>query len=357
MMPERNASAAPLSRGWLTMLFMLTLAACGMRSGLNANGAEPTGEGDTPQGAGSGAGGSVAGTRASGGGSPGGVASTGGRVGGTSSGGSPGVASGGVLGGRGGSSVPGNPFGSGGSGGSGRPTGAGGGVAGGATGVAGTSARGGAIGGGATGGSRPDAGTTTGRDASTGPRDALLGPDVLPVGTPVINPNSGYTVLSTGSVVMSGYVSSYVGGSGSSIQLTYDQSSFCASGAVGPSSTYSSWAGAGFNVNQTQSGSSGSTGALPLVGSTISISFKNPGGSRLELQLWDGSNYWCYYLPSSSGATTTTVPLSSLNTACWDGSGQAFTSGTSITTVQLVVPGNATTPAPFDYCFLGLSVK
>jgi hypothetical protein len=37
--------------------------------------------------------------------------------------------------------------------------------------------------------------------------------------------------------------------------------------------------------------------------------------------------------------------------------GMAFTSGTSITMVQLVVPGSATSVTPFDYCFLGLAVQ
>jgi hypothetical protein len=125
---------------------------------------------------------------------------------------------------------------------------------------------------------------------------------------------------------------------------------------VGASSTYNSWAGAGFNVNQDQSGS-GSTGKLKIEGTTISVSYENKKDARLELQLWDGSNYWCTYLPSAKGPTTYTVPLSNLNTKCWDGSGTSFTSGTSITTVQLVVPGSATSATPFDYCFLGINIQ
>jgi hypothetical protein len=211
------------------------------------------------------------------------------------------------------------------------------------------SARGGSGGARSVGGS-----SSTSRDA--GAFDSRLAADAMVTVPPTINPNSGYVTLATGSVTMSGYVSSYVGGSGSSISLSYNETSFCASGAVGASSTYNSWAGAGFTVNQPQSGA-GSTTSLKLVGSSISVSYENKGSSRLELQLWDGSNYWCTYLPAAKGPNTVTVPLSTLNSKCWDGSGTSFQSGTPITAVQLVVPGNATASTPFDYCFLGLKVQ
>jgi hypothetical protein len=87
------------------------------------------------------------------------------------------------------------------------------------------------------------------------------------------------------------------------------------------------------------------------------VSYVNVGGSRLELQLWDGSHYWCAYLPASKTPNTTTIPFSKLNTRCWDGTGDTFVSGTPITTVQLVVPGSATQDTTFDYCFLGLTVE
>lgn len=209
---------------------------------------------------------------------------------------------------------------------------------------------GGGTGTGAKGGSGGAAG---GRDASP---DAIA-TDAGAPGAPTINVNSGYTTIATGTVVMSGYVSSFIGGSGSTIGLTYTATSFCASGTVGASTTYNSWAGAGFNVNQSQSGSSGSTNQLTLVGSSVTVSYVNKGGSPLELQLWDGSDYWCYNLPPSTTPNTVTVPFSKLNSQCWDGSGTAFTSGTPITTVQLDVPGAATTTTPFDYCFLGLTVQ
>jgi len=198
-------------------------------------------------------------------------------------------------------------------------------------------------------------GNSMGGTASNGGSVATAGTTAAP-GTPSVGSN-GYVTLSVGTTILSGYVSSYIGGSGSSISLSYTPTTFCASGTVGANATYNSWAGVGFNVNQAATGSSGSTGSLVLTGSTISISYQNYDTSRVELQLWDGSNYWCYYLPAATGPTTATVQLSSLTTQCWNNSGTPFTSGTAITAVQLVVGGNATTTVPFDYCFLGMTVK
>jgi hypothetical protein len=126
---------------------------------------------------------------------------------------------------------------------------------------------------------------------------------------------------------------------------------------VGKNSTYNCWATAGFGVNQAQSGASGSSNSLALTGSSITVSYVNKGGSTLELQLYDGSNFWCSYLPSSATPTTKTIAFSSLNTKCWDNTGTSFTSGTSITSVDLVVPGSAFAATPYDFCFLGMTVQ
>ena len=177
-----------------------------------------------------------------------------------------------------------------------------------------------------------------------------------PPGTPTIQPD-GYVTLYTGTTVMMGHVSSYESGSGSSITLTYGTNSFCASGTVAADSTYASWAGAGFNVNQAESGASGSSGSLVLSGSSISLSYVNHAGSTLRLQLYDGSDYWCTTLPAATSPTTITIPFSQLNTQCWSGLGSAFVSGTPITAVQLMVPCSGFSPTPFDFCFLGLTVQ
>jgi hypothetical protein len=177
-----------------------------------------------------------------------------------------------------------------------------------------------------------------------------------PVGTPAVT-DDGYVTLSTGTVVLSGYVSTSTAGSGSSVSLTYGSNSFCASGTVAADAKYKSWVVAGFSVNQDSSGASGSSTSLVLNGSELSISYMNSAGSPLRFQIYDGSRYWCYDLPASVGSGTVAIPFSKLNTQCWDGLGSAFTSGTAITTVQLVVGGSATVKTPFDFCFLGLTVR
>ena len=342
------------------LAFTLVFTACGMRSALLTSSPDGSGSGGSPGGvAGAGgiavngsgghtaSGGSTsadAGTVAGhGGSSTGGHTSTGPSVGGSTT-----VA----RGGGGGNSAGGTS--SGGNGGGGRGGGSGGNSAGGgSSGGYGCGGRGS----GGSGGRPGTGGITTSRDGAVTP-DAFVFADAMLPGAPTIDPNSGYATVHAGTVVLSGYVTSSAGGSGSSISLTCNKDSFCASGTVGASTTYNSWANTGFNVNQAQSGGSGSTGSIALVGSTMSISYVNHAGSSLELELWDSSSssFWCYYLPPSTSPTTTTIPLSSLNSRCWDGSGASFASGTSITMVQLAVPGSATSE-PFDYCFLGLTIQ
>ena len=202
-----------------------------------------------------------------------------------------------------------------------------------------------------TGGATPanTSGTSSlGIDAGTGGATMAAPPAIS---------DSGYVTLSAGTVVLVGFIASGTAGSGSSIALTYGTSDFCASGTVAANSTYKSWANAGFSVNQDASGASGASKSLVLSGSTLSISYVNHAGSQLEFQFYDGSNYWCYMLPSSATPSTKTIPFSSLNTACWDGSGSPFTSGTPITNVSLVVPGSGAISTLFDFCFLGLTVN
>jgi len=328
------------------IVFSLGFAACGMRSSLDEPTSASNGDAGLP---------GVGGTSAPSG--VGGHAATGGTTltatapgsGGTSTGGRPST---GPQGGSGGSSSGSGGRSSGGSGGNssgGRTSGGSGG-----NGSGGLSGSGGSGSGGRSG----TGGTSAAlRDASVA-ADARPDANTMP-GAPVIDPNSGYATIPAGTVVLRGFVTSSAGGSGSSIGLTCTSDTFCASGTVGASTTYSSWANAGFNVNQPLAGGSGSTSSLALVGSTISISYVNHAGSGLEMQLWDSvsSSYWCYSLPPSSSPTTTTIPFSKLNSRCWDGTGTAFVSGTSITMVQMVVPGSATVSTPFDYCFLGLTVQ
>lgn len=175
------------------------------------------------------------------------------------------------------------------------------------------------------------------------------------IGTPAIG-DDGYVRIDAGAYTLGGYVGSFVGGSASSIALTYDHTSFCASGTVGLNSTYQSYAGAGFPVNQSSSPQGGAVNPLMLSASSITVNFRNAGGSPLRLQVIDSSvNYWCYDL--SKAQSPVTIPLSKLNTHCWDNSGTAFKSGASITEIELIVPGNASAPTPYSFCLDGLGIK
>jgi hypothetical protein len=208
----------------------------------------------------------------------------------------------------------------------------------------------------AAGGTSATGGSLSSSSDASPSSDALATVDAGIPGAALVDPNSGYTTVATGTVNMSGYASS-AASAGSSISLSCTPTSLCANGAVGVSMGPGTWANVSFAVNQAKTGGSGSTDQLVLVGSSMSISYLNKAGSPLEFQLWDGTNFWCYYLPPSKVPNTVTFPFSSLNTRCWNGQGDAFTSGTPITSVQLVVPGSSTAPTPFDYCLLGLTVQ
>ncbi len=321
----RNRTACVVLR-WTVMAITLGWSACGLRSPMNLSSPDAD-VGGVASGTVQGPGGTVLGGSGgrSGGGGAAGSGATSGRSGGqtgghtssaTASGGAGTIAQGGGGGKAGGT---------GGKGGAGGKTGAGGGAA-----------------------PIPDAASSR--------ADVFEAAAAPPVGIPNVDP-SGYTTIATGTVVMSGYVSGIAQGSGSSITVTYDDHSFCASGTVSPSTKYKSWAVVAFSVNQDPAGLSGSTEPLVLNGSELAVSYDNRAGSQLEFQLWDSDNFWCHFLPTSTGVSTATIPFSSLNTQCWDESGTTFTSGTPITSVQLVVPGSPLGPTPFDFCFLGLTVR
>ena len=231
---------------------------------------------------------------------------------------------------------------------------------GGAWGMGGYIATGGyiSVGGARTVGGYPATGGTIGVGGyrATGGTRAVM--TTTPVGTPVID-NSGYVTVKAGNTVLMGFISSSTAGSGSSISLTYDSSQFCAKGEVAPNGAYKSWAVAGFGVNQSQTGASGSSGSLALYGSSVSLTYNDMGASPIEFQMYDATNgsYWCYMLPQATSATTITIPFSKLTTECWNGGGSAFTSGTSISAVNLVVSGSATTTTPYSFCFLGMAVQ
>jgi hypothetical protein len=247
---------------------------------------------------------------------------------------------GGGMNGGGGSSI-GGAGGFAGAAGAAGSAGAGGSSIGGEGGFAGAAGAAGSAGAGGAGGGVIDSGVITS--------------DATVPGAPTIGTN-GYLSIEAGAYVLVGYVSSFVGGSSSSILLTFNSTSFCASGTVATNGSFQSYAGAGFDTDQPQSPTGWTVSSLLLSGTSMTVSFANPGDSPLELQLNSGTNaYWCYEL---AGATSpVTIPLTSFNTQCWDDDGQSFVPGTAITSIDLVVPGSATSSTPYNFCFLGLTIQ
>jgi hypothetical protein len=191
-------------------------------------------------------------------------------------------------------------------------------------------------------------------DASTASTDAAV------LGAPMISAD-GYATLDFGTQVFAGYISSFSGGSGTTIELTYTTTSFCAFGTVAPNSDHQSYAGAIFDIDQaaytyTGGGNTGTAGSVPLIASSLTFSFSNSRGSPLEIQLIDQKyNFWCYDLTRAQSPVV--IPLASFNTRCWDKTGDPFASGTEIMGVQLVVYGGASVAIPFDFCFEGLTTQ
>jgi hypothetical protein len=168
--------------------------------------------------------------------------------------------------------------------------------------------------------------------------------------------DNGLLTIDAGAYALIGNVGDFAGGNGGSMSLTYGSSSFCLSGTVPPNSTYQSFAGVGFGVAETQTPTGGQVTTLPLTATSITVNFANYDGSPLRFQLSSiNYQYWCYDLTGASSPIT--IPLTSFNTACWDNSGQAFVSGTGITELQFNVPGSNTSPTPYDFCMLGLSIQ
>jgi hypothetical protein len=168
--------------------------------------------------------------------------------------------------------------------------------------------------------------------------------------------NDGYLTITAGKVELKGYLAAAVGGTGTSTTLTHTSNEFCASGTIAANASYKSWAAAGFNVNQAQSSAGSPANSLQLSGSSITVNYQNKSGSGLHLQLIDNSfNFWCYNLKAVTGPVT--IPLDKFNTKCWDNTGSAFASGTSIQAIQLVAPGDNTVAVAYNFCFDGLSVN
>jgi hypothetical protein len=121
----------------------------------------------------------------------------------------------------------------------------------------------------------------------------------------------------------------------------------CVKGSVAATADYSGIAMLGFNLNQLSGVSTLMTVTPSKAG--VQIDVKNNASSPLRFQVTagDGASQqrWCATVTGSGGF----IPWTSLNTACWDGSGTAYNKE-PISAATLLVPGTTGAAVAFDFC-------
>lgn len=135
---------------------------------------------------------------------------------------------------------------------------------------------------------------------------------------------------------------------------TFD-AEICIKGSVAATSDSSGNAMLGVNVNQFER-----TDAVPLLRAPsrdgVQVEVKNNAGSPIRVQVaaQDGTSnadaHWCAVVNGSGGF----IPWTAFNTACWDGSGKPY-KHEHITVAMLLVPGNARSAVPYDFCLQRLT--
>ncbi|MEY2933891.1 MAG: hypothetical protein RL033_4640 [Pseudomonadota bacterium] len=133
---------------------------------------------------------------------------------------------------------------------------------------------------------------------------------------------------------------------------------FCAQGAVAAEPAFQGEGIVGFNINQAQvsdvAGQAPPIATAVPTGNGIAFTFSKAVGTTLRVQLQPPNDAvpFCYEVPEAGG--TAFAPYAAFNTACWDGSGQAY-SRQPIESVKFQVPGDDTAATPFDFCVGGFA--
>jgi len=136
----------------------------------------------------------------------------------------------------------------------------------------------------------------------------------------------------------------------------------CASGTITADTTYASVAGMGWNINQakaisatpspTETVAASGTGLAISVGSVTGLTLATGGGSQLRVQIKTATADFCAGLSTA----VSMIPWGMFNSKCWDttlAGATAFTAGTPIKAVELVVPSSGTAViGPFNVCLL-----
>ena len=111
--------------------------------------------------------------------------------------------------------------------------------------------------------------------------------------------------------------------------------------------------GAGVGWNIAQASGSTSAGSLVLTGA-VKITFAGvKAGARVALGPTSGDDF-CYVLTTAEiGAGAATIPVASFKQACWDPASAVPYAGALVRSIQLMVPGSASSgAAKFDYCIV-----
>ncbi len=132
---------------------------------------------------------------------------------------------------------------------------------------------------------------------------------------------------------------------------TITSASLCVSGSVAPEADYSGYAMLGLNINQALAANS-PTNTVVLTANGVDgvdLDVTNNDNTALRVQIagptGNSSDIWCATITGPN----MNYPWSSFNTACWDGSGTAY-SGQPIQSIAVLVPGGATDAVPFNFC-------
>jgi hypothetical protein len=124
----------------------------------------------------------------------------------------------------------------------------------------------------------------------------------------------------------------------------------CASGTVKGDTSGASGASLGWNVNQAEM-MPNPVQTVATTGSGITVNV--PGlTSGMRVQISAGANQWCAPMPTGGSGT---IKWGDFKTKCWEGGGAAYTAGTPIEAIQIVVPSTPS-DVSFSFCLVSAAV-
>ncbi|HKU39894.1 MAG TPA: hypothetical protein VJR89_17160 [Polyangiales bacterium] len=125
----------------------------------------------------------------------------------------------------------------------------------------------------------------------------------------------------------------------------------CVKGSVGAAADFSGSGILGLNLNQDNGSMALGTVTPTKAGVMIDLKYNTMSALRFQVTAGMGASQqrWCASITGTGGF----IAWSSLNTACWDGSGMAY-KNEPINAAMILVPGQAMAAVPFDFCLNSL---